>query len=160
MAETRCTTCGQVMTACGCPPPPLPDTTGRASQLQRGRETVCGWLGGHPQQHNPTVRAWVDAELARARTADEATIQAMLTQYDLLPHGRQGTGRYATAALFLHDVLPILQECHRRREHPSLPKVAARLPTTCDEKQLRRIVKRLFGVTWREFRRRYVGPMA
>ena len=159
MRPVSCQTCGRPLLACDCPPP-LPETTARAVQLQADRRAVQGWLGGLPNQHDPTMRAWVDTELHRARTADEATIQAMLTQYDLLPHGREGTGRYATPALFLHDVLPLIVGFRRKREHPSARKVAAALPTTCDERQLRRIVKALFRLTWTAFLRTVVGPLA
>ena len=76
------------------------------------------------------------------------------------PTAARAPGATATAALFLHDVIPILQGCRQRREHPSLRRVAALLPTACDEKQLRRIVTRLFGVSWAAFRTRHIGLMA
>ena len=85
MADTHCTTCGQRMTACACPPPPLPNTLDRVHQLQQDRETVRHWLASVPQQHVPCVAAWVDAQQARARTADEDTIARLM---DALGIGR------------------------------------------------------------------------
>ena len=158
MAESHCATCGQPLAACACPPPPLPDTTARIVQLQADRARVCGWLGSQPGQHHPTIRAWVDAELARARDADEATIQAMLAQYKILPRRRHGTGHYPMPHLFYHDVAPIIQHYYgKERKHPSADTVAAALPTPLSTRQLQRLVKQLYGMTWETFLRTFFG---
>src|SRR5262245_46159404 len=108
MPITRCTTCGQPLCiclrpqctcqcpapVCDCPPPPLPDTMGRVTQLYRDREAVLVWLARIPQQHDPTVVACVDAQIAQARTADEPTIQRMLRSAHLQRPHREGTGTY------------------------------------------------------------------
>jgi hypothetical protein len=157
MAKTTCHTCGQPQAACPAPPP-LPDTTGRVVELQADRARVCGWLGGLPGQHDPTVRAWVDAEMARARDADEPTIQAMLTQYRLVPRRRKGTGHYPTLAPFFQDVRPIIIEAWRRqRRYPSAEKVGAELPTPLSAKQLKRLVKQLSGLPWEQFLDAFFG---
>jgi hypothetical protein len=151
MAATRCTTCKQILAQCTCLPPPPPDTSGRALQLWRDRQTVCAWLGGQAGQQDPHVRAWVDADLQRARDADEPTIQAMLVQYGIRARRRQGTGHYPTAAQFLEDVGPIIRHCRQTRKHPSLPRVAALLPFHISERQLRRIVQVFFDLRWEQF---------
>src|SRR5262249_5939141 len=62
---------------------PIPDILGRVIQLQADRQAVLTALGAIPQQHDATIAAWVDGMIAEARTADEATIQRLMTALEL-----------------------------------------------------------------------------
>jgi hypothetical protein len=86
MAEATCSTCALPLQACRCPPPPVPDTLSRVVALEAARMALLHAVMATPQQHDPTVRTAVDAEIARLRAADEATIHRLAQAAGLVPY--------------------------------------------------------------------------
>jgi hypothetical protein len=130
----------------------VPDTMGRVVQLRADRQAVVVWLTRQPGWQDPTTRSWLLAEIDRATTADERTIQHMLTHYGIRPRRRKGTGTYPTAEALRGDVVPLVQKLRAQRQPLSADRVAGLLPKALSERQLRRLVKHFFDLSWEQFR--------
>jgi hypothetical protein len=156
--STVCRTCAECLTPCACAPPEPPDVLSRGAERESLREALLRDAGDRPGPANPLVRALVLAVQARILAANAATLQRMGQELQIppsTPERRKGTGIYPTQAPFLKDILPLLAQLRDARRHPSAEAVAALLPTQPSERTLRRVVKRLFGVRWEDFRRHF-----
>jgi hypothetical protein len=78
MAAKTCRTCGQPLTACGCPPP-LPDTTGRVVKLKRAKIAALQWWCLQVvEAQDPASRAAIWTRMQQLLDADEAALAPWL----------------------------------------------------------------------------------